>query len=89
MIGIYSRPVQYPTQPENSMRARNGEQPLCFNRPDFPPPMSPDCKSWAVHPQEDPATESVPGAEGWRCWGCRHLPQDPRVIERAKQAEAL
>jgi hypothetical protein len=50
-------------------------------------PLSKDCKSWAVHPAEDPATESVPGAEGWLCWGCRHLPQDPRVIERAKQAE--
>lgn len=50
-------------------------------------PMSKDCKSWAVHPDEDPATESIPGRESWRCFGCRHLPTDPRVIERAKQAE--
>ncbi len=87
-MSIYSQPIQYPTQPENAMRARAWERPLCFNRPDFPLPMSQDCKSWAVHPQEDPATESIPGREGWRCLGCRHIPQDPRVIERAKQAEA-
>jgi hypothetical protein len=108
MTGIYSSPAQHPTQPENAMRARAGERPLCFNRPDFPETqivndgltwdgmqqiasirndMSKDCKAWAVDPAEDPATESVPGSEGWRCWGCRHLPQDPRVIERAKQAE--
>lgn len=48
-----------------------------------PNPMSKDCKAWAVHPDEDPATESVPGRESWRCHGCRHLPQDPRVVERA------
>ena len=89
MTGIYSRPVQYPTQPENAMRARDGLRPLCWNRPDFPPPMSPHCHSWSVHPAEDPATESIPGRESWRCWGCRHLPQDPRVIERAKQSESL
>lgn len=49
--------------------------------------MSKECNSWSVHPQEDPATESIPGRESWLCWGCRHLPQDPRVIARAKQAE--
>lgn len=49
--------------------------------------MSKHCASWAVAEHEDPATESVPGAESWRCHGCRHLPQDQRVIERAKQAE--
>lgn len=88
MTGIYSQPIEYPTQPENAMRARDGLRPLCYDRPDFPPPMSPECKAWAVHPQEDPATESVPGAEGWRCWGCRHLPTDPRVIAKAKEIEA-
>lgn len=87
MTSIYSRPVQYPTQPENAMRARDGLRPLCWNRPDFPPPMSPQCHAWSVHPAEDPATESVPGRESWRCLDCRHLPTDPRVIERAKQAE--
>lgn len=120
MTGIYSNPVQYLTQPENAMRARTGERPMCFNRPDFPPlvevqdgwqavclatpegltatvfapaylpvvnGMSKDCRAWAVHPAEDPATESIPGREGWRCLGCRHIPQDPSVIERAKQAE--
>ncbi len=90
MTGVYSSlpPThEMPREPLNAMRARNGERPLCFNRPDFPPPMSPDCHSWSVHPAEDPATESIPGRESWRCWGCRHLPQDPRVIERAKQAE--
>ncbi len=133
MTGIYSHPIQYPTQPENGMRAINGERPLCFNRPNFPPgptehaqtcrsvttlllshppqpapcdcgarpkprAMSSDCRAWAVRAPdkenpadtgEDPATESIPGRESWRCWGCRHLPQDPRVIARAKQAEAL
>jgi hypothetical protein len=88
MNGIYSRPAEHWPKPENAMRALRGERPLCWNRPDFPPPMSPDCKAWAVHPDENPAAESVPGREGWRCHGCRHLPQDPRVIERAQQAEA-
>lgn len=121
MTGIYSRPVQYPTQPENAMRARDGLRPLCYDRPHFPDTfrvnayrapvgseyvlqfqgdvenvMSRGCKGWAVRAPdkdnpadtgEDPATESIPGRESWRCWGCRHLPQDPRVIERAKQAE--
>ena len=87
MTGIYSRPVQHTGKPENAMRARNGERPLCFNRPDFPPPMSPDCHSWSVHPQEDPATESIPGRESWRCWGCRHLPTDTRVVIRAAASE--
>lgn len=45
--------------------------------------MSKDCKAWAVHPSEDPAIESVPAREAWRCWGCRHLPDDPRVTVRA------
>lgn len=86
-MSIYSQPVQHPGQPENAMRARAGLRPLCWNREDFPPPMSPDCKSWAVHPQENPATESIPGRESWRCIGCRQIPQDPRVIARAEQAE--
>jgi hypothetical protein len=25
--------------------------------------------------------------ESWRCWGCRHLPDDPRVIHRAQASE--
>lgn len=87
MTGIYSRPTQYPTQPENAMRAINGERPLCFDRPDFPPPMSPDCHSWSVHPKEDPATESIPGRECWRCLGCRLLPTDARVVIRAAASE--
>jgi hypothetical protein len=49
--------------------------------------MSTDCKAWAVHPQEDPATESIPGRECWRCWGCRHLPEEPRVIACAAASE--
>lgn len=49
--------------------------------------MSKDCKAWSVHPAEDPATESIPGAESWRCWGCRHLPQDPRVVIAAAGTE--
>jgi len=85
--GAYSDPVRFPGQPENAMRARAGLRPLCFNRPDFPPPMSPDCKAWAVHPDEDPATESIPSRECWRCWGCRHLPEDPRVIACAAASE--
>jgi hypothetical protein len=98
MNGIYSQPLQYPTQPENAMRARHGLRPLCYDRPDFPPPMSPDCKAWAVRsPDEDvpgdngenPATESTPARESWRCLGCRHLPNDPRVIERANESEAV
>lgn len=108
MTGIYSQPTQYPTQPENAMRAINGERPLCFNRPDFPETqtvndgwtwdgmqqiasirndMSKDCKSWSVHPQEDPATESIPGRECWRCLGCRLLPTDARVVIRAAASE--
>jgi hypothetical protein len=108
MTSIYSRPFQHAGQPENAMRARNGERPLCFDRPNFPEtqivndgltwdgmqqlasirnPLSKDCKAWAVHAAEDPATESVPGAEGWRCWGCRHLPTDPRVVIRAAAGE--
>ena len=109
MTGIYSAPVQYPTQPENAMRARAGLRPLCFNRPDYEElvtvrdgwtwdgrqqqatvenPMSKDCKAWAVHPDEDPATESIPGREGWRCLGCRHLPADPRVVARVQAGES-
>lgn len=71
------------TLPINAGRAAAGLRPLCFNRPDFPPPMSGECKAWAVHPHEDPGTESVPAREHWRCWGCRHLPDDARVIARA------
>ena len=67
----------------NAARARQGLRPLCFDRPDYPPPMSQDCKAWAVHPHEDPGAESVPARESWRCWGCRHLPDDPRVQARA------
>jgi hypothetical protein len=94
MTGIYSGPIQHPGQPENAMRARAGLRPLCFNRPDFPAPMSPDCKAWAVREPdpkrpddagEDPAAEAMPAREGWRCWGCRRLPSDPRV--RAKASE--
>lgn len=71
----------------NAERSRQGLPPLCFNRPDFPPPMSPDCKSWAVHPHENPGTESIPAREGWRCWSCRHLPSDSRVITTAAASE--
>ena len=109
MTGIYSTQPQHPCQPENAMRARAGERPLCFDRPDFPEtqtvndgwtwygmlqlgsvpnPMSKHCASWSVAAHEDPATESVPGRESWRCLGCRHIPQDPRVAARAEQAEA-
>ncbi len=87
MTGIYSHPIQYPTQPENAMRALAGLRPLCFNRPDFPPPMSTDCHSWSVHPAEDPAKESIPGRESWRCWGCRRLPTDARVVVRAAASD--
>lgn len=52
-----------------------------------PNAMSTDCKAWAVHPAEDPATESIPGREGWRCWGCRLLPNDQRVEIRAAASE--
>ena len=51
-------------------------------------PLSKDCKAWAVHPQEDPATESIPGREGWGCWGCRHLPEEPRERSRARASSA-
>ena len=78
---------ELPRQPINWLRAQHGERPLCFDRPDFPPPMSTDCKAWAVHPSEDPGSESVPAREGWRCWGCRHLPTDPRVVIRAAAGE--
>lgn len=78
-----------PRQPINWWLAQKGLTPMCWNRPDFPPPMSTDCKAWAVHPSEDPGTESVPAREGWRCWGCRHLPDDPRVVVRAKKSEGL
>lgn len=90
MTGIYSSlpPThELPREPINAMRARQGLRPLCYDRPDFPPPMSTDCKAWAVHPAEDPATESVPGSESWRCWGCRHLPDDTRVVIRAAASE--
>jgi hypothetical protein len=50
--------------------------------------MSKHCVSWSVAAHENPATESIPGRESWRCLGCRHLPTDPRVIERARKAEA-
>lgn len=99
MSGIYSGlpPThQLPREPIHAMRARAGLRPLCFNRPDFPPPMSQDCKAWAVREPdpnrpgdtgEDPATESLPGRECWRCFGCRHLPSDPRVVIRAAASE--
>ena len=89
MTGMYSSlPPAHDLlrEPINALRARQGLRPLCFNWPDFPPPMSPDCKAWAVHPQEDPGAESVPAREQWRCWGCRHLPQDPRVVIAAAGA---
>lgn len=62
-----------------------------------PNPMTSGCKSWAVREPdekvpgdagEDPAVESIPARESWRCWGCRHLPSDPRVIAKAKEIEA-
>lgn len=33
--------------------------------------FSRDCKSWVA----DPSTDPVPLAEGWRCDGCQHFPQ--------------
>jgi hypothetical protein len=63
-----------------------------------PNDMSKDCRSWDVRAPdedvpgdagEDPATESIPGRESWRCHGCRHLPTDLRVIERANKSEAV
>jgi hypothetical protein len=48
--------------------------------------MSKDCRAWAVHPSEDPGAESVPARDCWRCWGCRHLPNDPRVVIAAAGA---
>lgn len=54
---------------------------------EIPNPMTKGCASWEVHPAEDPMTESVPGRESWRCWGCRLLPTDPRVVIAAAGAE--
>lgn len=60
--------------------------------------MSKHCASWAVRAPdpnragdtgEDPATESIPGQEGWLCWVCRHLPEDERVIGRAREMEEI
>lgn len=61
-----------------------------------PNAMSTDCKAWAVREPdpnrpgdagEDPAIESIPAREGWRCLGCRHLPPDPRVVACAEKNE--
>lgn len=93
----FNRP-NFPSGPiEHARNCRSVTDWLLSNPPRRPPcdcgakpqlrAMSSDCKAWAVHPNEDPATESIPGREGWRCLGCRHIPQDPSVIERAKQAE--
>lgn len=41
--------------------------------------FSQECKSWA----SDPSTDPVPMAEGWRCDGCKHLPQ--RLVDLAIQ----
>jgi hypothetical protein len=104
----------------NTIQARTGERPTCWNRPDYPElvevqrglepvvfdmlngmtatvfvpafdlvrnPMTKHCASWSVAAHENPAADSVPALESWRCYGCRHLPQDPRVIARAKQLE--
>ncbi len=94
----------------NTLRARTGERPTCFDRPDYPDlvtvrdgwtwdgrqklatvpnPMSNGCASWSVAAHENPAADSVPAQESWRCYGCRHLPQDTRVIARAHQSEIL
>ena len=73
----------------NAARSRQGLRPLCFDRPDFPPPMSADCKSWAVKDTENPAEDSVPAREGWLCWGCKHLPQDKRIVVKALELEGL
>lgn len=92
MTGIYSSlpPAhELPREPINALRARLGLRPLCFNRPDFPPPMSPDCKAWAGKDTENPAEDSIPAREGWRCWGCRHLPQDPRIVDKAAALEGV
>jgi hypothetical protein len=112
VTGIYSSlpPThQFPREPINALRARQGLRPLCYDRPEYddlvtvrdgwtwdgrqklatvPNEMSKGCQSWSVHPDEDPATESIPARESWRCYGCRHIPQDPRVIERAHESEA-
>jgi hypothetical protein len=53
-----------------------------------PNPMSKHCASWSVAEHENPAEEAIPAQQNWRCKDCRHLPQDPRVIERAQQSEA-
>lgn len=39
---------------------------------EVPNRFSRECKSWVA----DPSTDPVPLAEGWRCSGCRHYPED-------------
>lgn len=45
--------------------------------------MAQECKAWAVAGFENPAVDSVPAREGWRCHGCKWLPDDVRVIVTA------
>lgn len=75
-----------PRQPFELLRAREGLRPLCYNRAPFETVMSQDCKAWAVAGFENPGTDSVPAREGWRCHGCKWLPDDQRVIERVKES---
>ena len=74
-----------PREPLELLRSRDGLRPYCYNREPFATVMSNECKAWAVAGFENPGTDSVPAREGWRCHGCKWLPDDKRVIDRAKE----
>lgn len=72
-----------PREPLELLRSRDGLRPYCYNREPFATVMAQECKAWAVAGFENPAVDSVPAREGWRCHGCKWLPDDVRVIVTA------
>lgn len=56
---------------------------------DVPFAMSNDCKAWDVRGgenPENPAVDSVPAVDGWRCFGCKWLPDDPRIMKKVRES---
>lgn len=86
-----------PREPLELLRSRDGLRPYCYNREPFATVMAQECKAWVVVGFENPAVDSVPAREGWRCHSCKLLPDDRqdrsristrRAARKAPQAHA-
>jgi hypothetical protein len=78
-VSIYSQPPQFPGEPENAMRARNGERPMCWNRPDYPATQTVN-DGWTWDGMLQLASVRTPMSKGCMSWAVRapdpHQPGD-------------